>query len=237
MIWPNPDHYDYEAVKRFCDKHKDKAIRIGWPGPYQTFLELYSPQEFYINMIENPELLKTMLKRWNDFCMELYERMFEAGGGAIDFIRPCDDYGTQLSLLFSTEMWSEYFTENTKRLVQLAHKYNAFYMQHSCGAVSSIIPNLIDCGVDALEPLQKVKGMEVERLKRDFGDKLCFQGGVDTQALLPFGKPEEVKAEAEHIIEVMNVNGGYILAPSQDFEGDVPVENIVAMYEARKKFL
>lgn len=235
--WPDPDDFDYEAVKRFCDKHKDKAIRIGWPGPYQVFLEMYPAEQFYMLMADEPDLVKAMLNRYSDFYMELYERMFEAGDGAIDLIRPCDDYGTQISLLFSPQMWDEYFAENTKKLVQLAHKYGCYYLQHSCGAVRPIIPNLIDCGADGLEPIQKVKGMEVDSLKRDFGDQICFQGGVDTQRLLPFGTPEEVRRETEYIIETMNVNGGYILGPSQDFEGDVPVENIIALYDARKKFM
>lgn len=234
--WPNPDHFDYESIRRFCGENEDKAIRVGWPGPYQVFLELYPAEKFYINMAEEPELIKAMLDRFMDFSIELYTRMFEAGEGRIDLLRPCDDYGTQISLLFSPGMWREFFMDNTKRLVDLAHKYNCFYLQHSCGAVRPIIPLLIECGVDVLEPVQKVRGMEVDGLKRDFGDKLTFQGGVDTQALLPFGTPDEVRKETEYIIETMLVNGGYILAPSQDFEGDVPVENILALYDARKKF-
>jgi hypothetical protein len=185
----------------------------------------------------DPELVKAMLHRYSEFYMEMYERMFIAGDGAIDLIRPCDDFGTQISLLFSPTMWNEYFAKNTRKLVDLAHKYNCFYLQHSCGAVRGIIPNLIECGVDVLEPIQKVKGMEVDGLKRDFGDKLAFQGGVDTQHLLPCGTPQEVRKETEYIIETLSVNGGYILAPSQDFEGDVPIENILALYDARKKFL
>ncbi|MDD3338628.1 MAG: uroporphyrinogen decarboxylase family protein [Lachnospiraceae bacterium] len=235
--WPNPDHFDYEAVKRFCDDHTDKAIRIGWPGPYQVFLEMYPAEEFYCLMVDEPDLVKAMLRRYSECYMEIYERMFEAGDGAIDLIRPCDDYGTQISLLFGPDMWDEYFAENTKKLVALAHKYDCYYLQHSCGAIRGIIPNLIRCGADVLEPIQKVVGMEVDGLKRDFGDKLCFQGGVDTQHLLPFGTPEEVRRETEYIIETMNQNGGYILAPSQDFEGDVPLENILALYDARKKFM
>lgn len=235
--WPNPDHFDYEAVKKFCDKHENKAIRIGWPGPYQVFLEMFPAEEFYMLMADEPDLVKAMLNRYSQFYMELYERMFQAGDGAIDLLRPCDDYGTQISLLFSPAMWNEYFAENTKKLVELSHKYGCYYLQHSCGAVRSIIPNLIECGADVLEPIQKVKGMEADSLKSTFGDRLCFQGGVDTQSLLPFGTPEEVCKETQYIIKVMNVNGGYILAPSQDFEGDVPVENILALYGARKEFM
>ncbi len=235
--WPDPDDYDYEAVKRFCDRHKDKAIRIGWPGPYQVFTFFYPAEDFYLLMAEDPELVQAMLSRYSQFYLELYERMLEAGDGAIDILCCCDDYGTQKSLLFGPDMWDEYFAENTRKLTQLAHKYGCYYMQHSCGSVRRIIPNLIACGVDVLEPVQKVAGMEVDTLKSEFGNRIAFQGGVDTQKLLPLGTPEEVRKETEYIIETMNVNGGYILAPSQDFEGDVPVENILALYEARKKFL
>ncbi len=235
--WPNPDHFDYEAVKRFCDRHGDKAIRVGWPGPYQVFTYFYRAENFYMLMIEDPELLHGMLDRYSQFYMEMYERMFEAADGGIDILRCADDYGTQRGLLFSPAMWDEYFAGYTRRLVGLAHKNNAYYLQHSCGGVRDIIPNLISCGVDILEPLQKVPGMEPAKLKKDFGGQIAFQGGVDTQNLLPFGKSEEVRAETEHIIEIMNQDGGYILCSSQDFEGDVPVENILAVYEARKKFL
>lgn len=234
--WVNPDMFDYDAVRKFCDKHSDKAIRIGWPGPYQVFTLMYNVEEFYVKMLEDPELIKTMLDKYCDSSLEIYERMFIASGDRIDILRCCDDYGTQRGMLFSPAMWDEFFASNTKRFVDVAHKHNCFYMQHSCGAIRSIIPNLIACGVDAIEPLQKVVGLEVESLKQDFGDILAFQGGVDTQGVLPLGTPEEVRIETEKIIRAMHKNGGYILAPSQDFEGDVPIENILAMYEARKTF-
>ena len=85
--------------------------------------------------------------------MEYYKRCFEAAKGKIDILRPHDDYGTQISLLFSIDMWKEFFEENTRKLVNLAHSYGAFYQQHSCGAIGPLIPYLIDCGVDALEPI------------------------------------------------------------------------------------
>ncbi len=234
--WLNPDHFDYNAVKEFCDKHPDKAIRIGWPGPYQNITHLMNAEKFYIMMVEEPEVLQAILDRHCDSTLEIYKRMFEASEGRIDLLKCCDDYGTQLSLLFSIPMWNDFFAKNTKRYVELAHKYNAFYMQHSCGAVRGIIPNLIECGVDALEPIQKVTGMEVDGLKADFGDKLCFQGGVDTQFVLPLGTKEEVLEETKRIVDALYKDSGYILAPSQDFEGDVPVENILALYSVRKYF-
>ncbi len=234
--WINPDYFDYNAVTEFVKKNEEKAIRIGWPGPYQVFTYLYDTEEFYINMCEEPELIKAMLNRYCKSIYEIYERMYEAANGQVDIMCCCDDYGTQISTLFSPSMWDAFFMENTKMFVDQAHRYGAFYMQHSCGAVRTIIPNLIRCGVDALDPIQKVTGMEPEGLKKDFGDVLCFQGGVDTQHILPHGTPEEVYEETTRIIKALYQDGGYILCASQAFEGDVPPQNICALYEAAKQF-
>ena len=234
--WLNPDNFDYNSVTEFVKEHEDKAIRIGWPGVYQWFALLYNTEDFYVNMYEEPELIKAMLNKFCRASYEVYERMYEASNNKIDYICPSDDYGSQLNCLFSPSMWNEFFAENTKMFVDQAHRHGAYYMQHSCGAVRSIIPNLIACGVDALEPIQKVVGMEVDGLKRDFGDKLCFQGGIDTQYILPYGTPEQVYEETTRVIKAMYKQGGYILCSSQNFEGDVPPENICALYEAAKQF-
>ena len=93
-----------------------------------------------------------------------------------------------------------------------------------------LIPEFIECGVDALEPVQKVKGLEVETLAEKYNGKIVFHGGIDTQGLLPFGKPEEVKREVRRFMDLLGKDGGYILMASQGFEGDVPIENIEAVY-------
>ncbi|VGO11905.1 hypothetical protein PDESU_00453 [Pontiella desulfatans] len=232
--WPNPDHFDYEAVARECGKHENRALRIGWPGVYQFVTNLVDAEKLYIDMATEPEYAQHLFDKMVEFELEYYGRMFEAADGRIDILCVCDDYGTQNGMLFSNDMWNQFFAKNTKRLADLAHRHGAFYLQHSCGAVRPIIGNLIDCGVDGLDPIQKVAGMEPEGLKADFGDQLCFHGGIDTQDLLPHGTPAAVTAEAERFIETLNKNGGYILGPSQDFEGDVPVENILALYAARR---
>lgn len=191
--WPNPDYFDYESLKRQCETYKDRTILIEWPGVYQLMTYMRSTEKLYMDMALNPVFAKRIFDKFVNFEMEYYQRMFEAADGQIDIIRTCDDYGTQHSMFFSVDMWRQFFEENTKRLVNLAHKYSAFYMQHSCRAVRPIIPELIKCGVDVLDPVQKVVGMEAEGLKEDFGDKMTFHGGIDTQNLLPFGKPDCLK--------------------------------------------
>lgn len=233
FAWPNPDWFDYESIKYQCDKFKDKAIIMGHEGPFQFATFLRSMENLFMDMAAEPEFAHRLYNRMVEFELEYYERIFKAADGQIDILRPHDDYGTQISTLFSVDMWNEYFKENTLKLSALAHKNNAFYQQHSCGAVREIIPELVKCNVDVLEPIQKVKGLEPEALKREFGDKLAFHGGIDTQGVLPFGTVEEVIKETQRFIDVFNVNGGYILMASQGFEGDVPLENIEAMYSLR----
>ena len=200
------------------------------------FTLLYDAEEFYVNMYEEPALLKAMLDRYCKASYEIYERMFEAANNKVDILRCCDDYGTQISTLFSPAMWDEFFAENTRMFAEQAHRHGAYYMQHSCGAVRTLIPQMIRCGIDVLDPVQKVTGMDVDELKGEFGEQISFQGGVDTQHILPLGTPQEVYEETTRVIRAMYRNGGYILCGSQEFEGDVPPENICALYEAAKQF-
>lgn len=233
--FPDPDWFDYSEITRQCRKYPDKAIITGHEGPFQIVTFLIPMDEFFMLMIDSPEVAKRILERMLEFELEYYRRILEAGNGLIDIIRPHDDYGTQISLLFSVDMWKEFFMDNTKKLTALAHRYNAFYQQHSCGAVRPLIPDFIDCGVDVLEPLQKVKGLEPESLWEAFGGKITFHGGIDTQKVLPYGTPEEVARETAYYMKSLHHNGGYILMASQCFEGDVPVENIEAVYQVPRK--
>ncbi|GAA0181820.1 uroporphyrinogen decarboxylase family protein [Clostridium sediminicola] len=232
--WPSPDWFDYESIKYQCEQHKDKAIIVGHEGPFQIVTNLRRMENLFMDMILNPQFAKRLFDRMVEFELEYYERILIAGDGKIDIIRPHDDYGTQIGLLFSVDIWRKYMKENTRKLVDLAHKYGAFYQQHSCGAIREIIPELVDCGVDILEPIQKVKGMEPEKLKKDFGHELAFQGGIDTQKILPKGSVKDVINETNHFIDTFNVEGGYILMGSQSFEGDIPIENIEAIYSVSR---
>lgn len=229
--WPDPDWFDYEAARKQCEENLDRATIAGHEGPFHMALFLKPMEDFLVDMLVEPEIAETILKKMHEFEMECYKRLFEACDGMLDILRPHDDYGTQRGLLFSRELWNQYMRKNTKELADLAHKYGGFYQQHSCGAIDDIIPDLIECGVDILEPIQKVKGMEPEHLKKEYGDKLTFHGGIDTQNILPFGSPETVREETQKYLAILGEGRtGYIFMASQSFEDDVPIENIEAMY-------
>ena len=235
--WITPDDFNYESVKKKCDLYKDKALIVGHEGPFQIATFMMDMAVLFEKMVLEEDVAHALFDRFVQFELEYYERILMAADGQIDILRPHDDYGTQQSLLFSREMFKDFFAENTKKLTSLAHRYGAFYQQHSCGAVHDFIPLFIECGVDILEPIQKVQGLEPERLQEEFGGKIAFQGGIDTQDLLPFGTPDEVRAECRRFANILGKNGGYILMASQSVEVDVPTPNIDALFALENRRL
>jgi uroporphyrinogen decarboxylase len=122
-------------------------------------------------------------------------------------------------------------------MAEMAHEAGLKVFLHTDGGVRPLIPELIELGIDILNPIQPgAAGMEPRGLKRDFGDRLCFHAAVDTQHVLPFGTKAEVIAEVQEKIRVLGEGGGYILAPVHTVEPDVPIENLLAVYETAREY-
>jgi uroporphyrinogen decarboxylase len=159
-----------------------------------------------------------------------------AGQAVIDVVAEFDDYGAQTSQLISPRMFRQQLKPRLgtlfARIKQLAPEAKLFF--HSCGNVRPIIPDLIEIGVDILNPVHvRATGMEPVTLKRDFGDALVFWGGgVDTQGVLPAGTPQEVKDDVRRNVEALAPGGGYVFSPVHNIQADVPPENMLAMLEA-----
>ena len=163
---------------------------------------------------------------------------YGAMGRYMDCTTAGDDFGTQKGPFMSTAMFQEYVKPYMKERISYTRRYtDAFYKHHTCGSVHNIIPDLIECGVDILNPIQPgVYMMECERLKADFGDRITFWGGIDTQHLLPEGSVEDVKKEVAHILDVMGDRGGYILSPAHTIQPDVPAANVIAVYHGAQEY-
>ena len=143
-----------------------------------------------------------------------------------------EDMGGQQNLLFSPEQINEFLFPRMKRMIDLAHQAGAFVFCHSDGAIKDIIPDLLDLGVDALDPIQwRARDMEREALEQEFGARLIFHGGVDNQQTLAFGTEQDVREEVIYNLRVLGRDGGYILAPCHNIQAVSPPENVVAMYE------
>ena len=232
--WPTANDFDFSPLAEIAERHSGRVVIGGlWSGIMGDAYRLHGFQNFLMNAAAEPELLKCLINRVTDVYLELNEAYFKAVEDKMDVWFFGNDFGHQGGLLLSKEMWKDFFFDNIKRLTTLAHSHGLKVMMHSCGAVSEIIPDLVEAGVDILDPIQiTATGMGPQSLADKFGGKIVFHGGVDTQNILPFGTPEEVAEHAREVAGTLGQKGGYVFAPSQILGPDIPLENIVAMYEA-----
>jgi uroporphyrinogen decarboxylase len=232
--WPDVKDFDFSAFDEEIEANKNRVIIGGfWSGILGDCYRMHGFENFLLNIAMNPPMIKTLINRMTDFYLELNNCLFEQFKGRIDVWFFGNDLGSQAALLFSPQMLADFFIPGIKRLADNAKSHGLKVMMHSCGAISEIIPMLIEAGVDIIDPVQvTATGMEPEKLKADLGERITFHGGIDTQQLLPYGSPEQVKTEARRILDIMSPGGGYIFAPSQILGPDIPAENIAAMYEA-----
>lgn len=234
FAWPSPDWFDFSGIRADCQSWQDLAVIGGpWVVVYTGSTELVGTEEFLLKLHTHPEVIEAILGRVADFYFEVATRFFEAAGDCIDIFFFGDDFGGQNGLQLSPTMWRHFMKPYLRRFVDLGKSAGLKVMLHSCGGVREIIPDLIDIGMDALNPVQaRARGMEAPGLKRDFGSQICFHGAIDHQHVLPEGTPAEVRAEVRSVIDVMAPGGGYCLAPSHDLLlAEFPTENILAMYD------
>jgi 5-methyltetrahydrofolate--homocysteine methyltransferase len=143
-----------------------------------------------------------------------------------------DDVATQNSLMISQEMWRDYIRPRHAQLIEPAKKRNLAVMYHCDGAIYPLVTELIELGIDLLNPVQAdAKGMEPPRLKAEFGNRLSFHGGLDIIKTLPRGTVEDVRREVRERVQVLGRDGGYIMASSHHIQSDTPLANVLAMYE------
>ncbi|MGE5141399.1 MAG: uroporphyrinogen decarboxylase family protein [Rudaea sp.] len=201
-------------------------------------------ERWLMDMAADPEFASALLDRITDIQISLDEAGLRAAGKYLSIFKLSgEDLGMQDRPIFSPRMWRELarpFLERRWRAARAALDRYAPHVKlllHSDGAFRPFIPDLIECGVQALDPIQEhCPGMELYQLKRDFGQDLTFHGAVDTQQVLPFGTPAEVEAEVIRCIDALGRGGGYILAPVHNVQADVPPENLVAMCRAAQEY-
>ena len=230
--WPNPDDFDYSTVESQCDACAEFATRgSSWAPIFCLACDLCGMETMLCFMAAEPEIAGAILERITDVYLGMNERMFKAANGKLDICFMGDDYGSQQGLLMSPECWRTLIKPNLARLYKHAREYGLVTMHHCCGSIPEIIPDLIEIGVEVLDPIQvRAAGMEPAVLKGRFGHALAFHGAVDTQRTLPFGSPDDVAEAVRYLIRTLGEGGGYILTGSQELIDDIPTPNILSMY-------
>ena len=234
--WPSADDWDYAVVPARLAAAGDRAVRAHSRGFFEIAHFMRGMDAFLTDMALRPELAGGLMDRIAAYLLERSRRTLTAGGGRFDILEYNDDVASQRGLFISPAMWREQIRPRMKPFCDLAHEFGTALRYHCCGSPREIIGDLIDVGVDILNPVQPLAaGMDPFELKRAFGDRLTFDGGIDIQQLLPHATPEEVRRHVRRMVDVVGAGGGYILGPSHSIQADVPDENIVAMIDAARR--
>jgi uroporphyrinogen decarboxylase len=232
FAWPTCDDIDYSTLAEQCDRYEGYALAYGNADIFERPALVRGLETMLCDTVLNPEWVDYLTQVFLDFFIEDFTRALEATKGRIDIYWALTDLGTQSGLLVGRETFDRFIAPSIRALAELAHRESVKFMFHSCGAVRGLIPELIELGVDILNPIQPAAvGMEPEALKQDFGDKLCFHGGIDIQYLLPLETADVVRIETRRCVETLCMEGGYILSPSHNLQQDIPTANILAMYD------
>ena len=238
--FPSPDNYDVTISPKEREWAKDFCLIGGtWAPFFHDSIELQGMQEFFLNMYENPKLIDYIIERAFEFYYEIDRRTFEQNKGVIDMYFIGNDFGSQRALLISPDMWRKLYKPRLKKLFDQARANGCVTAIHSCGSIKEIIPDFIEIGVDAINPIQvNSDDMDPEMLMREFGGDIVFFGGIDENHIILECTAEEVRAETRRIIDILGSKGRYIVAASHDLLlSEVPEENIFAMYDEAAKYV
>jgi len=235
--WPTPDDHDYSGLAQAAKFWEGAAIASpGWTPTFSQICELFGIETALVNMIDNPALIEAAVDRITELVCGLVTRIHETIGDRLVIFKTSDDIATQRGLMFSPELWRKLFKPHLARQFALGKKLGLINMLHACGAIREIIPDLVEIGLDILEPTQvHLPGMEPTELKREFGKHVTFFGAICTQRTLPFGTPDEVRKEVRERVRVLGDAGGYICSPDHAILDDVPLENVLALYDQAKR--
>lgn len=237
FIWPSVDMFDFTGFSSRLDEYSDLAIMASGVSIYQHCTLVRGLENFLCDLLLETDVGLFIIDKFVEFYLAYYEKMLKEANGKIDILRIADDLGMQDRLLISPDLFKKYIIPNVKKFADLAHKYNASLMFHSCGDIFEFIPELIDCGVDILDPIQTTaKGMEIDKLIKAFAGKICFHGSIDTQYLLPNGTPEEVYSQTLNNLNAFATTKGFIVSPSHVLQPDVPIDNIIALYNCVRDY-
>jgi uroporphyrinogen decarboxylase len=234
--WPDPaKEWDFSGMAEEAARHPDLAIVSGTSAVFDDAWRMRGLDRFMMDLALNPALARALLRKscdyWTRFARLILENV------RVDMMCLSDDLGTQNGLFISREMVREFVMPLTRERTDLFKSFGARVFMHSCGGIFPIIPDIIEAGVEILNPIQpRAKGMDRGEIKKAFGNRLTFHGSIDQQKILIFGSKEDVARETRECIGILGKGGGYIISPSHALESDIPVENVSALYETAQEF-
>ncbi|MCX5647998.1 MAG: hypothetical protein NTX40_02705 [Planctomycetota bacterium] len=229
---------------------RDRALRLRNETPYAVISGISGVvyeicwymrglENLFIDMMTQPQVLEAVIDRTLGFWLDWFRLFLDEAADVVDVIMIGDDLAGQNGPLFAPRLYREIIKPRQKRLVRyIRSRTKAKIWYHTCGSVMEYLPDLLDNGIDILNPVQiSAKGMDPARLKAEFGDRLVFWGGaIDAQHVLPRASPQEVREHVRRNLEAFKPGGGYVFNNVHNIQGDVPPENVLAMFDAAYEF-
>ena len=223
---------DWEtAARAFIDAHPDHFV-VASPGfgIFERTWVLRGFEDMLSDVILEPAFYEGMVEAITDHQLQIVDRMLKV---PLDGILFSDDWGYQDGVLIGVERWRKFIKPHLRRLYDRVHQAGRVTLNHVCGSVREIMPDIIEVGLDVLESVQpEASGMNPYDLKREFGRDITFWGGLGSQSTIPYGTPAEIKSEVTRLLREMGAGGGYILAPSKGIQPGTAPENMAALVES-----
>ena len=237
--WPPADILDFSHFPEESAGHKNRAI-IGvftW-GAYFIATHIRGLENLMMDFALRPDYAEYLINTIAEKCMIYLNILLDEYGDGVDIIYMADDYCSQLGPLFSPTDFRKMVMPYLSKMVETVHRHNKKFLLHVCGAVRPLLPMIIEAGVDMLEPIQiRARGMDPQGLKKDFGNDLCFYGGMDLQEILCNGSPRDIEEESKRLINLLGKNGGYVFGPGHTYiQIDAPLDNILTMYHTAREY-
>jgi uroporphyrinogen decarboxylase len=218
-----------EEIKKFGAEYL--MIMSGYGGIFERAWFLLGYEELLMGLASNSKPVTMLLEKILEYKISVAKKTIAMG---FEIGHTGDDVGGQTGLMFSIDMWAKHFRPLYRKLWGVFKDAGLPIMHHSCGCITDMMGEFIDLGLDCIEPVQNV--MDFALLKKKFGNKLTFWGGIGTQSVLPFGTPQEVRDQTRHVVETLGRGGGLIIAPDQEIMADVPPANMVAYVETVREY-
>ncbi len=230
-----PDTIDRGSYEVFAEsvqnlkKYTDAYVLVEiWTSDFEKAYNARGIQNFLADMAGEPEFAKKLLDFITEKNLEKLKQIVKTPG--IDGVLLGNDWGSQRDLLMSPATWRTLLAPGAKKEYDVIREAGLDVWVHSCGNIRQIMPDLVEMGVDVLNPIQP-ECMDIFELKDTFGDRMTFWGGISTQQTLPFGSPADVEDETRRVTSYMAQNGGYLVAAAQGIQGDVPFENLCRLID------
>jgi uroporphyrinogen-III decarboxylase len=238
--WPDPKWMDVSGMRAEVEKYAGQYAILGgdWSPFFHDAIDLLGLENLVWKMYDEPEVVEALLGRIVDYYAAVSQRIFDAAAEVIDIFFIGNDFGSQTGPLVGVPQFQRFFLPHLQRLIDLGHAYGLKVMLHCCGGYAPLIPLMIQAGLNGLHAVQpSCRGMDLPWLKSEFGDKILFNGAIDSHHVLINGTPDSVRNKTREVLEVMKPGGGYVAGASHDWIlEETPLENVLAMFDAIRDF-